>query len=85
MSVKVAKDATVYVLTLKDDGSPDITGPIINLPPPREPYILRFAIGGASPINRDGTLFINLPPPGEEFHREKFREFKSVRVVPRMW
>lgn len=68
----------VYLLTLSDDGSPDIVGNYINLPPPTEPYTLRFVIEGASSICRQGTLWVNVPAIGEEFDRKKFRKFEYV-------
>ena len=67
---------TVHLLTLADDGSPDIVGNYINLPPPTEAYTLRFAIEGASSICREGKLWVNIPTAGEEFEREKFQSFE---------
>ncbi|KAF8472815.1 glucanotransferase domain of glycogen debranching enzyme-domain-containing protein [Kalaharituber pfeilii] len=66
---------TIHLLTLLDDGSPDIVGNYINLPPPTQPYTLRFAIQGASSICREGSLWVNVPAAGEEFQRNKFRKF----------
>lgn len=67
----------IYLLSLGDDGSPDIAGlRYINLPAPRDPYALRFAIEGTSSICRDGSLWVNIPEGGAEFERSKFREFK---------
>lgn len=69
----------VYSLTLNDAGGPDIAGSTyINLPAPREPYSLRFAIEGTSSVCREGSLWINIPEKGAEFKRTKFREFKCV-------
>lgn len=68
----------VYLLPLSDTGAPDIPGDYINLPPPRTPYILRFAIEGASSICRQGSLWINVPEKGKGFERESFRELKCV-------
>ncbi|KAL7270191.1 bifunctional 4-alpha-glucanotransferase/amylo-alpha-1,6-glucosidase [Rhizina undulata] len=68
----------VYLLQLNDAGAPDIAGDYINLPPPHNPYILRFAIEGASSICRKGSLWINVPEEGQEYERTKFREFKLV-------
>ena len=68
----------VYELPLTDTGAPDIAGEHIGLPPPREPYTLRIAIEGASPITRNGSLWTNVPAKGEKFGRNKFREFKFV-------
>lgn len=69
---------SVYLLTLADDGAPDIVGNYINLPPPTEPYTLRFAIEGAGSICREGDLWVNVPPGDEEFERSNFRKYKYV-------
>ncbi|KAI5804214.1 hypothetical protein DFH27DRAFT_481099 [Peziza echinospora] len=74
---------TVHLLTLADDGSPDIVGNYINLPPPTEPYTLRFAIEGASSICREGKLWVNVPAAGAEFEREKFQSFELAAVFNR--
>ncbi|EPS42255.1 hypothetical protein H072_3786 [Dactylellina haptotyla CBS 200.50] len=66
----------VYLLILKDDGTPDVNGTYIRLPPPTEPYTLRFQIEGTSSITRQGSLWVNIPEKGKEFHRENYREFK---------
>jgi glycogen debranching enzyme len=67
----------VYLLPLTDGGDPDLLDSYIYLPSPTEPaYVLRFAIEGTSSICRQGSLWVNIPALGEEFHREKFREFK---------
>lgn len=67
----------VYLLPLKDDGSPDVLGEYIYLPPPTDPpYLLRFIIEGSSSICRNGTLWINAPEDREPFNRSKFRGFK---------
>ncbi|KAH8703379.1 putative glycogen debranching enzyme Gdb1 [Talaromyces proteolyticus] len=66
----------VYLLPLKDDGSPDIPGGYIYLPPPTDPaYTLRFVIEGSSSICRKGSLWVNIPEAGTEFDRSKFRQF----------
>ncbi|KKK18703.1 hypothetical protein P175DRAFT_0431727 [Aspergillus ochraceoroseus IBT 24754] len=68
---------TVYLLPLKDDGSPDIPGGYIYLSPPdNAPYALRFVIEGSSSICRDGTLWVNIPETGKSFDRSSFRGFK---------
>ncbi|KAL4866071.1 hypothetical protein BDV12DRAFT_173429 [Aspergillus spectabilis] len=68
---------TIYLLPLKDDGSPDIPGEFIYLPPPDSPnYSLRFVIEGSSSICRDGTLWVNIPESGKPFDRSSFRDFK---------
>lgn len=67
----------VYLLPLKDDGSPDVSGDYIYLTPPSDaPIVVRFAIEGTSSICRHGSLWVNIPKEGAEFQREKFREFK---------
>ncbi|KAL1963499.1 hypothetical protein VTN77DRAFT_8080 [Rasamsonia byssochlamydoides] len=67
----------IYLLPLKDDGSPDIPGGYIYLPPPTDPaYVLRFAIEGTSSICREGSLWVNIPDIGTDFDRSKFRQFK---------
>ncbi|KAL4999294.1 hypothetical protein BDV10DRAFT_165128 [Aspergillus recurvatus] len=70
-------DETVYLLPLNDNGSPDVPGGFIYLPPPDNPkYSLRFLIEGSSSICRDGTLWINIPEIGKSFDRQSFRPFK---------
>ena len=67
----------VYLLPLKDDGSPDLPGQYIYLPPPTTPaYIVRFIIEGSSSICREGTLWINVPVDGQPFDRAKFNGFR---------
>ncbi|KZF26819.1 glycoside hydrolase family 133 protein [Xylona heveae TC161] len=67
----------VYLLPLTDNGSPDVPGGYIYLPPPTDPpYFVRFAIGGASSICREGSLWVNIPTTANGFKRDKFREFK---------
>ncbi|KAL5052147.1 hypothetical protein BDW71DRAFT_170264 [Aspergillus fruticulosus] len=67
----------VYLLPLNDDGSPDVPGGFIYLPPPDDPNCsLRFLIEGSSSICRDGTLWINIPEVGKSFVRQSFRPFK---------
>lgn len=69
--------AQVYLLPLKDDGSPDIPGGYVYLPPPTSPpYLLRFVIEGSSSICRQGELWVNIPEEGQPFARSKFRGFK---------
>jgi glycogen debranching enzyme len=70
----------VYLLHLDDAGAPDVGGGIINLPAPVKPYVLRFAIQGASSICREGTLWINVPEDGKAFEREKFRAVPLVSL-----
>ncbi|RHZ65683.1 uncharacterized protein CDV56_108778 [Aspergillus thermomutatus] len=67
----------VYLLPLKDDGSPDVPGGYIYLPPPSDPaYLLRFVIEGSSSICREGTLWVNIPESGKPFDRLVFRSFR---------
>jgi glycogen debranching enzyme len=67
----------VYLLPLKDDGSPDVAGGYIYLTPgSTAPIIIRFAVEGTSSICRHGSLWVNIPEVGAEFRREKFREIK---------
>jgi glycogen debranching enzyme len=75
---------TVYLLNLDSKGAPDIApkGGYIQLPAPVSPYILRFAIQGASSICREGCLWINVPENGRDFDRSKFREIKYVDPPP---
>lgn len=73
---KMAQE-TFYLLPLKDDGSPDVPGGYIYLPPPDSlKYSLRFLIEGSSSICRDGTLWVNIPESGQSFDRQAFRAFK---------
>ncbi|KAI9367985.1 glycogen debranching enzyme [Aspergillus egyptiacus] len=70
-------EKTFYLLPLKDDGSPDVPGGYIYLPPPDSPtYSLRFVIEGSSSICREGTLWVNIPEIGNPFERSSFRGFK---------
>lgn len=67
----------VYLLPLNDDGSPQVQGEYIYLSPKNDnPVIVRFAIEGTSSICNHGSLWVNVPEQGQEFHRDKFREFK---------
>jgi glycogen debranching enzyme len=73
----------VYLLSLNDDGSPQVTGEYIYLAPKsNEPVTIRFAIEGTSSICRHGSLWVNIPEHGQEFHRDSFREFKYVALLP---
>ena len=72
-------DNTLFLLPLKDDGSPNLPGepPYIYLSPPTVPaYSIRFEIDGTSSICRQGSLWVNIPAKHEQFDRKKFREFK---------
>ncbi|KAJ5267653.1 Glycogen debranching enzyme [Penicillium angulare] len=67
----------IYLLPLKDDGSPDIPGDYVYLPPSTDPgYVLRFIIEGTSSICRQGSLWVNIPEEGKAFDRQSFREFR---------
>lgn len=67
----------VYLLPLKDDGSPDVPGDYIYLVPQGlEAITVRFSIEGTSSICNQGSLWVNIPKPGEDFQRHEFREFK---------
>jgi glycogen debranching enzyme len=73
----MASPPQVYLLPLKDDGSPDVPGGYIYLaPPPKSGYVLRFIIEGTSSICRQGSLWVNIPEEGKPFERWSFREFR---------
>ncbi|KAJ5676070.1 Glycogen debranching enzyme [Penicillium macrosclerotiorum] len=73
----MASSRQVYLLPLKDDGSPDVPGGYIYLPPPGDAgYVLRFIIEGTSSICRQGSLWVNIPEEGKAFERHSFREFR---------
>ena len=79
MAPQQAHDSTVYLLPLKDDGTPDLPSeqPYIYLSPPTIPaYSIRFEIEGTSSITRQGSLWVNIPGKHEQFDRKKFREYK---------
>lgn len=72
---------TVYLLPLRDDGSPDLPGdrPYMYLPEVTNPhYCVRFEIEGTSSICREGSLWVNLPGKGEQFDRKSFKEYQCV-------
>ena len=67
----------IWLLPLGDDGAPDVPLGYIYLPPPTDPpYILRFEIEGTSSICRHGSLWVNIPAPGEHFRRDNFRTYE---------
>ncbi|KAK7429968.1 bifunctional 4-alpha-glucanotransferase/amylo-alpha-1,6-glucosidase [Neonectria magnoliae] len=67
----------VYLLPLNDNGSPDVPGEYIYLAPNTDaPVTVRFAIEGTSSICSHGSLWVNIPDDGDEFHRDHFREYK---------
>jgi len=77
MVPKTIMSNEVYLLPLNDDGSPNVPGQYIWLAPKtNDPITIRFAIEGTSSICRHGSLWVNIPEPGAEFRRDKFREFK---------
>ncbi|OBR04540.1 Glycogen debranching enzyme [Colletotrichum higginsianum IMI 349063] len=67
----------VYLLPLNDDGSPQVAGEYVYIAPKtNDPVTIRFAIEGTSSVCRHGSLWVNIPEQGAEFHRHEFREFK---------
>jgi len=77
MAPRTRMSDEVYLLPLKDDGSPDVPGGYVYLTPTsNDPIIVRFAIEGTSSICRDGSLWVNIPREGGEFRRNEFREYK---------
>ncbi|KAI0459481.1 glycoside hydrolase family 133 protein [Xylaria acuta] len=69
----------VYLLPLKDNGAPDVQGEYIYLAPESDdPITVRFVIEGTSSICRNGSLWVNIPEQGSEFHRDRFTEYKLV-------
>ncbi|TVY68815.1 Glycogen debranching enzyme [Lachnellula suecica] len=77
MVPKTMVSKEVYLLPLKDNGSPDVAGGYIYLTPKSSaPIIIRFAIEGTSSICRHGSLWVNIPEEGADFRRDKFRELK---------
>lgn len=56
-----------------------VDGKYIRLPPPYEPYTLRFALQGTSPLCREGTFKTNFPIDASEFDRDKLH---SVNLRP---
>ncbi|KAK0731020.1 glucanotransferase domain of glycogen debranching enzyme-domain-containing protein [Lasiosphaeris hirsuta] len=79
MIPKTMVSSEVYLLPLNDDGSPQVQGEYIYLAPKtRDPIAVRFAIEGTSSICSHGSLWVNIPEQGDQFRRDKFREFKLV-------
>jgi glycogen debranching enzyme len=77
MAPKTMVSNEIYLLPLKDDGSPDVPGGYLYLTPKSAaPVIVRFEIEGTSSICRHGSLWVNIPEEGVEFQRDQFREFK---------
>ncbi len=78
-TVNMPATQEIHLLSLTDQGAPDVPGEYIYLPPPSEPpYKLRFEIEGTSSICRQGSLWVNIPPPGGTFRRDKYQEYKWV-------
>ncbi|KAG9654498.1 hypothetical protein KCU64_g5282, partial [Aureobasidium melanogenum] len=62
MAPTLQQTQAIYLLPLRDDGSPDVAGEYIYLPPPSDPaYKIRFVIEGTSSICREGSLWVNIP------------------------
>lgn len=77
MAPKIMASNEIYRLKLKDDGSPDVPGGYIYLTPKSAaPITVRFEIEGTSSICRHGSLWVNIPAEGADYHRGKYREFK---------
>lgn len=77
MSSSLLPRQIVYLLPLADDGSPDVPGGYIYLPPPTDPpYILRFATEGTSPICHHGSFWENTPGLSGKQDVSQFREHK---------
>ena len=69
----------VYLLPLSDHGAPLVPDEYIYLKAPTNPnYILRFQIEGTSSICRQGSLWVNIPEPGQPFQRDRFRKYEWV-------
>ena len=74
----------IWLLPLTDDGAPEVSSGYIYLPPPTDPaYILRFKIEGTSSICRQGSLWVNIPAPGEPFQRDQYRRHECVPECPK--
>ncbi|KAI1809169.1 glycoside hydrolase family 133 protein [Poronia punctata] len=79
MAPPIVTSNEVYILPLKDNGAPDVAGEYIYLAPAsNDPITIRFVIEGTSSICRNGSLWVNIPKQGTEFHRNKFIEYKLV-------
>ncbi|CAF9943547.1 MAG: hypothetical protein ALECFALPRED_000598 [Alectoria fallacina] len=77
MTTQDNKAEEVWLLPLTDDGAPEVPSGYIYLPPPTDPpYILRFEIEGMSSICRQGSLWLNIPIPGELFRRDKYQRYE---------
>lgn len=77
MAPKLQHTQVVYLLPIKDDGSPDVPGEYLYLPPPTtQPYKIRFQIEGTSSVCRQGSLWCNIPTKGKKFDRKSYNEYK---------
>ncbi|THY79535.1 hypothetical protein D6C86_02114 [Aureobasidium pullulans] len=77
MAPTLQQTQAIYLLPLRDDGSPDVSGEYIYLPPPNDPaYKIRFVIEGTSSICREGSLWVNIPTQGQKFVRKNYTEYK---------
>jgi len=82
MTSPPGRSQNVYLLPLEEHGAPDVVGSYIYLPPPTTPpYCIRFSILGTSSICREGSLWVNIPSDGEDFERNRFKEYKYVGLV----
>lgn len=63
----------IYELKLASDGSPAARQSYVRLPPPEQPYVLRFSIQAGGLACRQGVLHTSLPLPGQPFRRSTFR------------
>jgi len=77
MAPTLQQTQSIYLLPLRDDGSPDVAGEYIYLPPPSDPaYKIRFVIEGTSSVCREGSLWVNIPVKGQKFVRKNYTEYK---------
>lgn len=77
MAPTLQQTQAVYLLPLKDDGSPDVPGQYLYLPSPTNPaYKIRFVIEGTSSVCREGSLWVNIPIQGQKFNRHNYNEYK---------
>ncbi|RIA84467.1 glycoside hydrolase family 13/133 protein [Glomus cerebriforme] len=72
MHCKNTSQINIYLLELQSDGSLSKEKNFIRLPPPVNPYILRFNIRVGSIASQEGILYTNYPIDGSEFDRKNF-------------
>lgn len=67
----------IFVLPLSDFGQPTTAAEkeFLNLPIPREPYVLRLVIYSTSAITNHGSVWCNVPIGDAEFGQEKYHEY----------